>query len=138
MLPIKDKRIGNSQQDVPVFNRNIAVADYPIPVQNIDFVKKTNIFWGQATEYRGCRPQISDFGTEIPHPRTQLCVQDSKKLGLFDGMMGSANRMSRSSMAMLRSDLRRPRSGIGMKRTKLNNHFLKNRLCLNNLLQFPT
>jgi hypothetical protein len=96
------------------FNRNIAVAITNIPVQNIDFVKKPADFSGQATECRGCRPEISDFGKQIPRRQKQLRVQDRKKMGLFDGMLGSITGMLWSEWAMLRSDLRQTRFGKGM------------------------
>jgi hypothetical protein len=61
MLLLENKRIGIRQKDFFCFKRNIAVADYHIPIQNIDFVKKVADFCGPAMEYHGCRPQISDW-----------------------------------------------------------------------------
>jgi hypothetical protein len=78
MMLLEDKHVGIRQKDFPVFNRNIAVADYCIPVQNIDFVKKMADICSPAIEYRSCRPQISDFGPQIPRPQKQFRVQDRK------------------------------------------------------------
>jgi hypothetical protein len=119
MLPLEDKHVGISRKDFFYFNRNISVADYHIHVQNIDFVKKMADFCCSAIEFRDCRPQISDFGKQIPRRQKQLRVQDRKKMGLFDGMLRLITGMFCSEMAMLRSYLRRTRLEIGITQVRI-------------------
>jgi hypothetical protein len=76
-------------------------------------VKKVADFCGPAMEYHGCRPQISDWWTEIPRRQRKFCIQDRKKLGSIIGMLWLVTGMLWLERVMSRSDLRRPRFGKG-------------------------
>jgi hypothetical protein len=112
-MPLENEHIGIRQQDVLIFNGNIAIPDYHVHVKNIDFVKKTDVFCGHQTEYCDCRMQISDWRKEILRRRTQFRVENGKKLRSITGMLRSVNGILCLMKPMLSYDSRLSKLEIG-------------------------
>ncbi|MDR0605683.1 MAG: hypothetical protein LBG80_15405 [Bacteroidales bacterium] len=115
MLPVEDRHIGICQKNFSVFEWDIAVADKHIPVRNFDVVSKMDGICGQTTEHRSYRTQVPDWRRQNPRLKTQFRVAKCEKLWSINGKWQSINGTLRSMKTMPWSDLRRPKSGKGMR-----------------------